>query len=411
MDREQQRMERAFDALADQLAASARWLRSHPFYEDPSDRAAGHMFVVSMLVTRLEEEVLHDPAFPTFRIVDPRIREGGDNPDQRYLISRLEGGEAYRIWGRLVGERRLDLQVYAGDPYVFGSGGRSAGYLAHEEISFGADGTFEVIASPVRSESGDWIENPPDGTRILVRQVYGEWHDREMGEVHIDRVGAEGELKPVLTEAEMADRLERATRELATHVEVWPEILRQFYVDGQEANQVSRPFDPGAMGGVSGRYMCHAVWDLAPDEALVLRTWPMDGDYQGVQLADLWWSSLEYGNRQTSLTGEQAELGSDGAFTFVVAGRDPGVANWLDTTGRRRGIVMLRFDGMRSSAFAEELRPTAQVVRLDELADALPPTTARIDTEARRRALAARRRISGGRLGWPPAARRAARRR
>ena len=45
---------------------------------DPADRAAGHMFLVSMLVTRLEEEVLFDPGFPTFRVVDPRIREGGD---------------------------------------------------------------------------------------------------------------------------------------------------------------------------------------------------------------------------------------------------------------------------------------------------------------------------------------------
>lgn len=396
---QQERMERAFDTLAGQLEASARWLRSHAFYDDPADRAAGHVFLVSMLVTRLEEEVLHDPAFPTFRIVDPRIREGGDNPDQRYLISRLEGGESYRIWGRIAGERRLDLQVYAGDPYVFGSGGRSAGYLAHEEVSFGADGTFEVIASPVRPDAGDWIENPPDGTRILVRQVYGDWHDGEMGEVHIDRVGAEGDLKPVVTEAEVADRLERATEGFATHVQVWPEILRQFYVEGQAANHVSPPFDPGALGGVSGRYMCHAVWDLAPDEALVLRTWPMDGDYQGVQLADLWWSSLEYGNRQTSLTGEQAEVGSDGAFTFVVAGRDPGVANWLDTTGRRRGIVMLRFDGMRSPTFADELRPTARVVRLDELADALPPGTGRVGAEERSRAIAARRRHVQVRFG------------
>jgi len=396
---QRERMEAAFDGLARQLEHSARWLRSHAFYEEPADRAAGHMFVISMLITRLEEEVLFDPDFPTFRIVDPRIREGGDNPDQRYLISRLRGGESYRIWGRIGTERRLDLQVYAGDPYVFGSGGRSAGYLAHEELTIGPDGRFEVIASPERPSSGDWIENPPDGTRILVRQVYGDWPDHGTGEVHIDRIGAEGEPRPVLTEGEMANRLERAATSLATHVEVWPEILRQFYVEGQPANQVSVPFDPGALGGVAGRYMCHVVWDLAPDEALVLRTWPMDGDYQGVQLADLWWSSLEYANRQTSLTADQAALGPDGAFTFVVSARDPGVANWLDTTGRRRGVVMLRFDGMRAPEFAEARRPTARVVRLGGLDAALPAGTPTVTAEQRRQALAARRRHVQVRFG------------
>jgi hypothetical protein len=393
------RMEAAFGGLVDELGRSAEWLRGHPFYADPADRAAAHMFLVSMLVTRLEEEVLFDPGFPTFRVVDPRIREGGDNPDQRYSISRLRGGEAYRIWGRLGAERRIDLQVYAGDPYVLGSGGRSAGYLAHEELTFGPDGEFEVVASPERPQSGDWIENPPDGPRILVRQVYDAWVDREMGEVHIDRIGAEGDLRPVLTEEEMAGRLERAAAGLAIHTRVWPEMLRQFYVEGQAPNVVSVPFDPGALGGVSGRYMCHAAWDLAPDEALVLTTWPMDGDYQGVQLADLWWSSLEYANRQTSLTGTQAELGPDGRFTFVVSGADPGVANWLDTTGRRRGIVMLRFDGMREPSFAEELRPVARLVRLDELDGALPAGTRRVGADERRDAIAARRRHVQVRFG------------
>jgi hypothetical protein len=393
------RMEQAFDSLAGEVARSAGWLRDHPFYDDPLDRAAGHMFLVSMLVTRLEEDVLHDPDFPTFRIVDPRIREGGDNPDQRYLISRLRGGEAYRIRGRLGAEQRIDLQIYAGDPYVLGSGGRSAGYLAHEQLTIGAGGEFEVVASPEPTGPGDWIENPPDGTRILVRQVYGDWVDGGMGEVHIDRIGAEGALRPVLTELEMADRLERATANLATHVRVWPEMLRQFYVEGHVPNVVSVPFDPGALGGVSGRYMCHAVWDLAPDEALVLTTWPMDGDYQGVQLADLWWSSLEYANRQTSLTGQQAELGPDGRHTFVIAATDPGVANWLDTTGRPRGIVMLRFDGMRNPTFPEDQRPVARVVNLDELANALPAGTRRLGDDERREAIAARRRHVQARFG------------
>ncbi len=395
---------RAFDRLLDELHAASAWLQQHTFYGDPENRASAYAFLTSMLVTRLEEDVLYDADFPTFRIVDPRIREGGDNPDQRYLITRLNGGQAYRVWGRMRGETRLDFQIYAGDPYVFGSTGRSAAFLPYEELNFAADGSFEVIASPVRLPgASNWIENPSDGTRLLVRQVYGDWSgvqsEEQTGEVHIDRLGSEGALKPVLSEPEMVTRLARATANLTTHVRVWPEMLRQFYVEGQDPNHISDPFDPGALGGVSGRHMCHGFWDLQPDEALIVTTWPMDGNYQGIQLTDLWWSSLEYANRQTSLTAQQARAGDGGEFTFVLSGVDPGAANWLDTTGRRRGIVMLRFDGMQAPQFDPARRPSAHVVRLADLPAALPPGTPMVTAAERAEQIALRRRHVQARFG------------
>ena len=394
----------AFDELLDDLHAASAWLQQHPFYADPENRASAYAFLTSMLVTRLEEDVLYDPDFPTFRIVDPRIREGGDNPDQRYLITRLNGGQAYRIWGRMRGETRIDFQIYAGDPYVFGSGGRSAAFLPYEEMTFAADGSFEVIASPERgADPSDWIENPPDGTRLLVRQVYGDWSGvqsgEQTGEVHIDRLGSEGELKPVIDEPELVTRFQRATGNLSTHVHVWPEMLRQFYIEGQEPNRISEPFDPGALGGVSGRYMCHGFWDLQPDEALIVTTWPMGGNYQGIQLTDLWWSSLEYANRQTSLTGQQARAGDGGEFTFVLSAVDPAAANWLDTMGRRRGIVMLRFDGMQAPQFDPAKRPTARVVRLADLPAVLPPGTSMVSAAERAEQIALRRRHVQARFG------------
>ena len=56
----------------------------------------------------LEAEVIQDPDYPYFRILDFWLREGGDNPDQRYAFSPIRGGEAYRVWGQawLGGEDR-----------------------------------------------------------------------------------------------------------------------------------------------------------------------------------------------------------------------------------------------------------------------------------------------------------------
>ena len=380
----------AFDALLDTLRDRAAWVREHPFHDDAENRPGAYAFLLHMLVGHLEEEVLFDPDFPSFRVIDPRTRAGGDNPDQRYLMSRLRGGETYRIWGRIGGERRIELQIYAGDPYVRGGGGRSAGFLAHEDLEVAADGSFEVIASPVR-QPGNWLENPADGTRILVRQTYGEWVDADIGDIHIDRVGAEGDLRPVLDADELADRFAAATAAIDLHVGLWPEMVRGLYVDSRPANEISDPIDPGAVGGVSGRFMAFGAWELADDEALVVTTWPASGNYQGIQLADLWWSSLEYANRQTSLTGDQAVLDEAGSYTLVLAAEDPGYANWLDTMGRRTGVIMLRYDGTTETEFDPEKKPTARVVKLADLATELDGV-ARIDAHARREAIAARRR-------------------
>jgi hypothetical protein len=395
--------ESAFDELVSALADSAAFVRSHPFYADDENQASGYAFLVSMLLSRLEERVVFDTDQPYFRILDPRIREGGDNPDQRYLIARLVGGETYRIWGTLGTARRLDVQIYAGDPYIAGSGGRSASFLNFEQIEFADDGSFEIVASPDAPDgndgpaSGNWLENPADATRILVRQIFSDWEHELPGEVHIDRIGREGDLKPPLTAGALAERLEAAAVELRQHVEVWPEMVRNGYL--RAPNTLFPPMDPSTLGGVAGRWMSGGSWDLADGEALVVRTWPADGNYQGIQLADVWFSSLEYANRQTSLSADQAHRSADGSYWFVVAGSDPGVANWLDTTGRRRGAILLRYDGTTDPVFDPAKHPTAVKVDLADLDAHLPADMVRISPEQRAEQIAIRRRHVQRRFG------------
>ncbi len=387
----------SFDALLETLSKRAAWLLDHPFCSDAENRPGAYQYLIGTLISVLEEEVIYDPDFPTFWIVDPRIRVGGDNADQRYLITRLNGGDTYRIWGRLGTERRLEFQTYAGDPW---SNGRAAGFLTHEELEVATDGHFEVIASPEPEPRGrNWIENPPDGTKLIVRQTYTDWVDKGVGEVHIDRIGHEGDLKPVLSADVLAERLRAATARIDFDTRQWPEMVRRLYIDARPSNQLSEPVDPGAAGGVAGRFMVFGAWELGADEALVVKAPPTNGNYQGIQLNNLWWSSLEYANRQTSLTGDQAKADIDGSYTFVIAAKDPGIANWLDTTGLSRGIVMLRYDGMRVKEFPQAQRPTAQVIRLDELDKATGSDTPRTDQTGRRASIAARRRHVQVRFG------------
>ncbi len=382
-------LDSAFDDFVAALGDAIGFLRQYPFYEDPENRASAHGFLASLLIARIEEQVISDPAFPFFRVIDPRSREGADNPDQRYLVSLVTGGATYRVWGNVGSARRVEFQVYAGNPYLTGGGGRTASFLTFEDLIVGDEGSFEVFLSPQR-RPGNWLENPNDGTKLFVRQVYGDWSNEPPGEVHIDRVGSEGSLRPPLTEDLMARRLENAAADLRSHIRVWPMVV-QHILDGSPPNELSAPLDSGPQGGVPGRWMIQGTFELGDDEALIVKTWPASGNYQGIQLLDLWLESLEYANRQTSLTGDQAQLSEDGCYYFVISSRDPGVANWLDTVGRRRGVILLRYDGMAEASFDPQKLPTTAKVKQSELATHLPADTMWVSADERRSAIAARR--------------------
>ena len=389
-------LESASDDLLAALEESIRFVREHPFYEDPRQRPAAMAFLASVLTARLEEDVVGDPGFPYFRIIDRRTREGGDNPDQRYLVTPVTGGASYRIWGSLGSATRIELQIYSGVPYL-GTGGGTGSFLTFEELQIADDGTFEVTLSPERVD-GNWLENPRDATKLFVRQIYDQWTDDPPGEAHIDRVDLHGEPRPDWTDDSMAARLHATADDLRSHVRVWPTIV-QAIVDRVPTNEFGPPTDSRSSGGVPGRWMINGHFDLADDEALIVTTWPMDGDYQGIQLLDLWMNSLEYADRQTSLSSGQADLSADGCRRFVLSARDPGVANWLDTMGRGRGLMLVRYDGTTETAFDEAKRPTTEVVKVADVVALLPTDTRLVSSDDRRRSIADRRRHLQVRFG------------
>jgi hypothetical protein len=385
----------AIDDFAAALQETLSAVREDPVFDSDRHQAAGALYWVQMLLRTVEDDLMQDPDYPLFRLVDHRIREGADNPDQRYLFSPIRGGVPYRIWGRKVDERRLEVQVYAGLPWM-PSGGRIVGVLPDELIEIADDGSFEIRLGG-EEQGPNWLPNPDESTMVMVRQIYSDWPDG-IGEVHIDRIGHEGSLKPALSSDTMAARLERAAANLRDVVPLWPRFGRERYTM-KMPNTLTPPWDPGAGGGVVGRLMSLGNFELGPDEALVLTTWPAAGNYQGIQLTDVWTSSLEYGNRQTSLTSDQAHQSTDGAYRFVIAHKDPGVQNWLDTTGLERGFILLRFDGVQGVPIPEHEWPRLEPISFGEIRDHIPSDTPLFTDEERRRAIEKRRRHVQKRYG------------
>ena len=375
-------------AFLEQVRESEQHIRQAPAFGSDAERAGGYLHLARAIVRGLQEGVLQDPDHPYFRTLDFWSREGGDNPDQRYAFSPIRGGEAYRIWGNLGSAARVELQVYAGRPWA--GTGRSAGYLPFEEIDVKPDGSFEVELSPDRSADGTWLACAPDATTVFVRHIWSDWSDGDPGHVHIDRVGYEGTRKLPETSAAVAEKLGNAAAILGTVAKRWPDFVQQRYRERGPANVLSPLVDTYALGGVRGRWMSTGHFELPPGQALLLKTWPTKAHYQGIQLADLWFASLEYGNQVSSLTGDQLVKAPDGAYYTVVSAEDPGHANWLDTGGLTRGVFMLRYDGVQGE-LPEAQHPSMERVALSEVSDRIPGFT-RVDEEQREAVRAARRR-------------------
>lgn len=358
----------AFEQFMQHLASAEAYLQQSPYYESDIEKAGAYQHLTRMLIKAIEQEMLQDPDYPFFRVMDFNIREGGDNADQRYLFAQIRGGESYRIWGDRGSADRVEIQLYSGEPWA--GTGASVGFLGVEDIHFNDDGTFDVQLS--KDAAGrNTLKNPEATTTVMVRQIYRRWTTENPGDIHIDRVGFEGKRKPPMGVEEVAKRLARVGQVAEQSIRVWPDFVGKRYVQARPANTLSPLRDTSRYGGVPGRWMAGGHFDIPEGYALVIKSWPTSARYQGIQLTDRWFASLEYANQVSSLTDAQTEVAEDGAFYYVISAEDPGYVNWLDTGSLQKGVILMRFDGVQGS-IPEAKWPHAKRVKLDKLATVIP---------------------------------------
>ncbi len=358
----------AFMELVSALESVETQLANSPSVTNAAEEVGAYRHILRAFAKGMEAEILQDADYPYFRILDFWLREGGDNPDQRYAFTPIRGGETYRIWGELGSAARVEFQIYAGRPWD--GSGKSVGYLTFEEIEIAPDGSFEVFASAQESE-GNWLQNPAEGTTLFARHIYADWSDAPTGDIHIDRVGFEGRRRPPESPEALAQRMGAAARMFSTTARTWPAFVARRYREARPANAVSPPYDTYSLGGAKGRWMSGGYFELGPGQALLLRMPKTRAGYQAVQLTDMFFASLESANQVSSLTSKQSRLAPDGAYYYVISQRDPGYANWLDSGALARGTFLLRWDGVQGTLPAEEF-PSSRIVSLASMQDEIP---------------------------------------
>ena len=176
-------------------------------------------------------------------------------------------------------------------------------------------------------------------------------------------MGAEGEPRPLLDPAALAAALDRAARWVEASVDYWSRYTGQGW-----ARATPNVAAPGAQraGGADNILYGSCFWSSRRDEALLLEVERPDADYWNFINHTLpWLESGEFDRRHTSLSDQQIHVDGDGVVRVVVAHRDPGTPNWIDTEERRRGLLVYRWVWARNNPL-----PRARVVPLGGCASA-----------------------------------------
>ncbi len=315
---------------------------------------------------------------------------GQNGPDLFYCLTFLDGAQEYRLTGNIASSPLMLFQILnhlSGHP-----DSQVIGNYDFADFEIAPDGSFEIAIS-AREQPGNWMRLDPDCDRhfILMRRFMGHPSDP----APVVRLTRTSPIAPdhydheEFDEATMARRIDAATAFLkylihdfnmqlfTSYSKVGGGYNHMAFLPGTATSQVGSPTSNYAM----------AVFDLAEDEALIVTLDPApDGVYWGFQLGDVWSRSLEFTYRQTSLNMTTVEPDADGACRVVVAHRDPGIANWLDTTGRRQGTVVFR--NYKTSG---QPVPGTRKVKFTDLSAHLPHTTRQVSPEERAATLEARR--------------------
>ncbi|MED5811734.1 DUF1214 domain-containing protein [Mycolicibacterium sp. 050232] len=295
---------------------------------------------VTALCSELSVEA--DPELPWFfDMCSPTRLIGGPNPDGRYLLAMIRGDRTYRVTGTRGTSAYLGFQVLAGTGMT---PRRMASYLSDTDLKLD-DGAFTVIVSsqePADLGDAQWLQIPADAASIVVREYIGDAATETPATLLIETLDAGPAQAPTDTEvAEQFTAMAWTLMKLTTlHRTIKPELLTQpnELVTAEAAALGSADTTPDNL------YMI-GTFDLASDETLQLEFTPPDTRYWNVTLENIWHECIEPRRRHSSVTDKGVSPDADGKVRIAIGAKDFGHGHWLDTGGRRRGFVILRWLG------------------------------------------------------------------
>jgi Protein of unknown function (DUF1214) len=380
--------------VKEQIERSARALASLPLAADPEAQRALRPAVEELAFATALDAANSDTDRPkvVWAFTAPRTwlghavpgsRWGIDNPDNVYRLIPVDGASKYVISVHSHAPVPIQYSFLVYDSFV-GEDGRQAHLdtpvagLRDRDIKVGADGSFTITVDGTPANGRDNHIQTNDSARVLlVRNTFNDWQRQVPLDVSVKRLGSP--THDPLTDQALAVRAAGLLNAATETILGWE---KAGFAANKAVNIISKP---AARGGGWG-FAANGNFKIGDDEALVVTLDPLGAKYVGFDLTNPWLVSLEHIHGTGSLNNEQAQRSRDGSITYVIAAKDPGVYNWLNTSGFHSGNILIRWQVLpESTTTADGAIQSVQVLKLSALSAALPADTQRITAAERRR--------------------------
>jgi len=448
----QRRLRAAWDELIQRLQEARDAIDTPALMPPPASErilAEGYRYLMGHVHAAVERAFHADPARPQFRNALSSVTRGTiDNADAVYFYAPIDGRRSYSLRGEAGDARHWRGQppaatgrkaphyaifetswgVLAGD-----SGSLSelrpgmktqTGRVDSSELALSADGSFEILLAPERPAGFTGIflptlkvvsqPHPSDpsippqryANYVSGRQLFYDWEREDAIHFEMAPLDADADSAIPYSADKAAEELRRFGEIVRGQMHFWnafwtipmgsygprPGTLPDIGFPRNAFNRINAA--SGATGGgMSTNLYAGGIAELAEGEALIVENRIQRApQYIGFQLANLWGESVEYANCVGSRNGFQSHVDGDGAIRLVIAHRDPGVQNWVDTTGQRAVFMSPRWAYSQTPSSDRWPRITATRVRLSEVRAHLPENTPSFTAAQRRAEIAGRQR-------------------
>ncbi len=351
----------SWDEFCDALKAAGASVSGFGTPTDPLTQAEGYRYLSRLTRAGLEAFLEYgDPATAELRrMVHETVKLGADNPDNHYYNATVSGAFEYRLVGTRGTVHMLTFSTQKGG-YGEGGGLPPTGFLDSADLAVDDDGSVEIFVSQ-RQYPKNWLPMAADSGLLIVRQTFSDRASETPAELRLVRIDGPS-ASPPLSAAHLDHGLTK-TANLVAGASVffarWAHDLRS------HTNRLPR-FDPDrstAAGGDPNIAYYHSYWRLDDHEALIIEATPPVCRMWNFQLNNHWMESLDYRHLTIHVNHHTAHLEPDGSVRIIVAHRDPGWPNWIQTGGHRFGTMCFRW--IHAEAHPE---PKTRVARFQEVA-------------------------------------------
>jgi hypothetical protein len=349
------------------------------------DRAlASYCFKVTLVTSNTDSNYpqvlrVYSPAAHWMGQDVPASKWGGDNPDNAYRIIPIDAGGQYEITGK----RQIEPSTYVSFQVVGDtSTSQTLGSLEQRNVVIDKDGRYTLTLDNTPGPKPNHVQILPGAKFLFIRDSMGDWAKQAPDALRVRRLNPPA--RPPLSEDELA---KAAIHNIQNDVFYAYYASRLFFNSPQT---MSQPEGAGPAGGLVTQTVSLGQLVFKDDEAVVITVSPADAAYRNIVLHDCWLNSLEYRDHLSSFTNAQMRPDADGRYTFVISIKDPGIYNWLDTTGLHEVLVANRWQGLPAQGSHNPPKIESRIVKFSALASALPPGVRTITADERKTQIAER---------------------